>query len=152
MEYKWQKAVILIWLMGFISAVTVVCNFGYQKYYRPDLFVQLIQKTSQVPVLIATTQITHVQIGEMMGIGRELKIQNSKFPSSLFLLAHQDQDPNTSTAALENTLKALPEPFDLWLVNFHAPIAESVKKCIAETQSLPAVNGYEYKIYHCGKN
>ncbi|MBH8566531.1 glycosyltransferase [Nostoc sp. CENA67] len=147
-----KKAVILIWLMGFISAITVVSNLGYQKYYRPDLFVQLIQKTSQVPVLIATTQITHVQIGEMMGIARELKTQNSQFPSSLFLLAHQDKNPNTSTAALESTLKELSKPFDLWLVNFHAPIAESVKKCAADTQSLPAVNGYEYKIYHCGKN
>lgn len=30
-------AVALIWLMGLVSAVTVVCNLGYQKYYRPDL-------------------------------------------------------------------------------------------------------------------
>ncbi|MBD2386820.1 glycosyltransferase family 39 protein [Cylindrospermum sp. FACHB-282] len=144
------KAVMLILLMGFLSAVTVVCNLGYQKYYRPDLFVQLIQQTSQVPVLIATTHKTHVHIGEMMGVAREFKIKNPKFPSSLFLLAHQDQDPNTSTTSLENTLKVLPRPFDLWLVNFHAPVAEAVKKCAADTQSLPAVNGYEYKMYHCG--
>jgi uncharacterized membrane protein len=147
-----KKAVTLIWLMGFFSAVTVVSNLGYQKYYRPDLFLQLIQKTSQVPVLIATTQITHVQIGEMMGIAREFKIQNYPSASLLFLLAHQDQDPQTSTTTLENTLKTLPQPFDLWLVNFHAPIAEEVKKCVLDTQSLPAVNGYEYKIYHCGQN
>ncbi|MBH8572310.1 glycosyltransferase [Nostocaceae cyanobacterium CENA369] len=144
-----QKAAILIWLMGFLSAVTVVSNLGYQKYYRPDLFVQLIQKTSQVPVLIATTQITHVQIGEMMGVAREMKIQNHLTSSALFLLAHQDQNPNTSTTALANTIKALSRPFDLWLANFHAPIAEEVKKCVADTQSLPAVNGYEYKVYHC---
>ncbi len=147
-----KKAVILIWLMGFFSAVTVVSNLGYQKYYRPDLFLQLIQKTSQVPVLIATTQITHVQIGEMMGIARELKIQNYPSLSPLFLLAHQDQNPQTSTTVLENTLKTLPQPFDLWLVNFHAPIAKEVKKCIPETRTLAAVNGYEYKIYHCNQN
>jgi uncharacterized membrane protein len=147
-----KKAVMLIWLMGFFSAVTVICNLGYQKYYRPDLFAQLIQQTSQVPVLIATTQITHVHIGEMMGVAREFKMQSSRFPDILFLLAHQDQDPNTSTIALENNLKKLPRPFDLWLVNFRAPVAEEVKKCVAHTQSLPVVNGYEYKIYHCGKN
>ncbi|RCJ39725.1 glycosyltransferase [Nostoc minutum NIES-26] len=150
---KWgisgKKAVILIWLMGFLSAVTVVSNLGYQKYYRPDLFVQLIQKTSQVPTIVATTQITHVQIGEMMGVARELNIQNLLSPSHLFFLAHQDQNPNTSTTALANTIKTLSRPFDLWLVNFHAPIAEEVKKCVADTQSLPAINGYEYKIYHC---
>ncbi|WP_414549908.1 glycosyltransferase [Anabaena sp. CCY 0017] len=150
---KWgitgKKAVILIWFMGFFSAVTVVSNLGYQKYYRPDLFVQVIQQTSQVPVLIANTQITHVHIGEMMGIAREFKMKNSPSPSPLFLLAHQDQDPNTSTTSLEKTLKELPRPLDLWLVNFHAPIAEEAKNCAPDTQSLPAINGYSYKIYHC---
>ncbi|MEH2160690.1 MAG: glycosyltransferase [Nostoc sp.] len=150
---KWgingKKAVMLIWLMGFFSAVTVICNLGYQKYYRPDEFVQLIQQTSPVPVLIATTHKTYVHTGEMMGVARELKLAKSP-QNSLFLLAHQDRDPNTSTIALENTLKKLPRPFDLWLVNFHAPVAEAVKTCvISDSQSLPGVDGYEYQLYHC---
>ncbi|MFN6474977.1 glycosyltransferase [Nostoc sp. DedQUE07] len=150
---KWgingKKAVMLIWLMGFFSAVTVVCNLGYQKYYRPDLFVQLIQQTSPTPVLIATTHKTYVHTGEMMGVAREIKRANS-LQNPLFLLAHQDRDPNASTIALENTLKKLPRPFDLWLVNFHAPVAETVKTCvISDTQSLPPVDGYEYELYHC---
>ncbi|MEH2108063.1 glycosyltransferase family 39 protein [Nostoc sp.] len=144
-----KKAVILIWLMGLASAVTVFCNLGYQKYYRPDIFVQLIQQISPVPVLIATTHKTYVHTGEMMGVAREIKLANSP-PKALFLLAHQDQDPNTSTIALENTLKNLPRPFDLWLVNFHAPVAEAVKTCvISDTKSLPSVDGYEYGLYHC---
>ncbi|MFN6463311.1 MAG: phospholipid carrier-dependent glycosyltransferase [Nostoc sp. DedVER02] len=144
-----KKAVMLIWLMGFFSAVTVICNLGYQKYYRPEQFVRLIQQTSPVPVLIATTHKTYVHTGEMMGVAREIKLANS-LQKPLFLLAHQDKDPNTSTIALENTLKTLPRPFDLWLVNFHAPVAEAVKTCImSDTESLPRVNGYEYKLYHC---
>ncbi|MCW5313383.1 phospholipid carrier-dependent glycosyltransferase [Nostoc sp. KVJ3] len=144
-----KKAVILIWLMGFFSAVTVFCNLGYQKYYRPELFVQLIQQISSVPVLIATTHKTYVQTGEMMGVAREFKLSNSP-QQPLFILAHQDQDSKTSSIPLENTLNKLPRPFDLWLVNFHAPVAEAVKTCaISDTQSLPAVNGYEYKLYHC---
>jgi uncharacterized membrane protein len=150
---KWgingKKAVMLIWFMGFLSAVTVICNLGYQKYYRPDLFVQVIQQTSSVPVLIATTHKTYVHTGEMMGIAREIKLVNSP-QKPLFLIAHQDQDPNTSSVALENTLKNLPRPFDLWLVNFHAPVAEAIKTCvISDTKSLPTVNGYEYQLYHC---
>jgi uncharacterized membrane protein len=144
-----KKAVILIWLMGFLSAVTVICNLGYQKYYRPDLFVQLIQQTSPLPVLIATTHKTYIHTGEMMGVAREFKVANSP-QNSLFLLAHQDRDPNTSTIALENTLKTLPRPFDLWLVNFQAPVTEAVKTCvISDNQSLPGVDGYEYQLYHC---
>ncbi|MBE8997335.1 glycosyltransferase [Nostoc sp. LEGE 12447] len=149
---KWgingKKAVMLIWLMGFFSAVTVICNLGYQKYYRPDLFVQLIQQISPVPVLIATTHKSYIHTGEMMGVARELKLANSP-QNSLFLLAHQYQEPNTSTIALENTLKTLPRPFDLWSVNFHAPVAEAVKTCVADTKSLPSVDGYEYELYHC---
>jgi uncharacterized membrane protein len=171
LRFDGKKAVGIIWLMGFLSAVTVVCNLGYQKYYRPDQFVNLIQQKSQVPVLIATTQKTHVQIGEMMGVGREFKlasqkvdkedkgdkgenyplpITNSPLPNPQFLLAHQDKDPKTSTAALQQTLKALPQPFDLWLVNFYAPV--EVNNCVADTQSLPAVDGYDYKLYHCEQN
>ncbi|MEJ1938357.1 glycosyltransferase, partial [Nostoc sp. NIES-2111] len=142
-----QKAVMLIWLMGLVSAITVVSNLGYQKYYRPDLLVPIIQQNSQVPVLIATTHKTLVQTGEMMGIARELT--PSAQTTTQFLLAHQEQDSNTSTVALENTLQQLPRPFDIWLVNFHAPIAEAAKKCVAQTKPLSAVDGYEYKVYQC---
>lgn len=144
-----KQAVMVIWLVGFVSAVTVSCNLGYQKYYRPDLFVQLIPQISQAPVLIATTQTTHVHIGEMMGIAREWKMQNVKFPPLRFLLAHQDKNPHTSTTTVQNILKDFPRPLDLWLVNFQATAPEEVKNCVAETKSLPAINGYEYKIYHC---
>jgi uncharacterized membrane protein len=163
-------AVMLIWLMGLVSGLTVVSNLGYQKYYRPDLLVQVIQEVSQSPVLIATTHKTHVQIGEMMGIAREfIPIHQQKiatihqlrsydvcqlgwgtceFLSGIkILLAHQDQDPSTSTAALQQTLKALPRPLDLWLVNFYAPV--EVNNCVADPQSLPHVDGYNYQLYHC---
>jgi uncharacterized membrane protein len=146
-----KKAVMLIWLMGLVSAVTVINNLGYQKYYRPDLLVPIIQQNSQVPVLIATTHQTLVQTGEMMGIARVLKFSGSQ-TNTQFLLAHQEQNPNTSTMILENTLKQLPKPYDLWLVNFHAPIAEEVKKCLPEIKSSMPINGYNYKIYHCQNN
>ena len=149
-----KTAVALIWLMGLLSAVSVINNLGYQKYYRPDLFVQLVQKNSfSVPVLIATTHKTHVQTGEMMGIAREFKL--AKIPTNpQFLLAHQSQNPYTSTTALQNTISQKPLPFDLWLVNFYAPIVE-INKCYTDTDSnlennleVP-VDGYNYQLYHC---
>jgi uncharacterized membrane protein len=150
---KWQVngkiAVAAIWLMGLASAITVIFNLGYQKYYRPDLLRQLIQKTSQVPVLIAATQKTHVQIGEMMGVAREFKLHGHSSPAVQFLLAHQEENASTSTIVLENVLKNSPRPVDLWLVNFYAAEPETVKSCLADTRALPAINGYKYKIYHC---
>lgn len=137
-----KKAVIIIWLMGLVSGITVVNNLGYQKYYRPDLLVQLIQNNYQVPILIATTHQTHVQTGEMMGIAREFKLSTTTSP--LFFLAHQDQ---SKPSVLQKTLNQLPRPLDLWLVNFYAPV--EVNSCIADFQSLPAVDGYNYQLYHC---
>lgn len=149
---KWgitgKKAVTVFWLMGLISAITVTNNLGYRKYYRPDLLVPLIEQNSSQPVLIATTHRSLSQTGEMMGIAWVLKFTAASV-NSQFLLAHQEQDPTTSTVTLDNTLKEFPRPFDLWLVNFHAPVEEVVKKCDADTQNLPGINGYEYEIYHC---
>ncbi|NJR15095.1 MAG: glycosyltransferase [Calothrix sp. CSU_2_0] len=166
--FKWQisgkKAIFVVCLMSLASAITVVNNLGYQKYYRPDLFVELVQKTSQVQVLIATTQKTHVHIGEMMGLAREFKLRNANKKSSKditnsisiksniptkFLLAHQDSNTETSTIALQKTLKKQPHPFDLWLVNFYADKPEELDTCVQEKQILPAINGYEYKLFHC---
>lgn len=140
-----QQAVAIVWLMGLLSAITVVCNLGYQKYYRPDLLMQLISTTSPAPVLIATTHKTHVQIGEMMGIAREFKL--AKISPPKFLLAHQEQNPNAETITLQQTLKALPKPLDLWLVNFYAPA--QLHNCTANSKRLPPIDGYNYQLYHC---
>lgn len=133
-----KKAVMLIWLMGLLSGLTVVCNLGYQKYYRPDLLVQQMQQ-SQSPMLIATTYKTHVQIGEMMGIAREVKLSGSSI-NPQFLLAHEP-------ATMQQILDQLPRPLDLWLVNFH--FNAQLNNCFADDQSLLLINGYDYKIYHC---
>jgi uncharacterized membrane protein len=139
-------SVALIWLVGFLSGVTVVCNLGYQKYYRPDLFVPLIQEISQVPVLIATPQKTHKQTGEMMGIAWEFKHSGSSV-NPQFLLVHQHQNPKTSSAILQQTLNLLPHPIDLWMVNCQVPIKPN--NCVVDFQSLPTVKGYSYSLYHC---
>lgn len=137
-----KRAVALIWLMGLLSAITVVCNLGYQKYYRPDLMVEIIQSKSHSPILIATTHKTHVQIGEMMGIGREFKLSGVNSPQ--FLLARETSAP---TATLQQALNNVSRPLDLWLINFHAPV--EVDSCAVDTLSSPPVNGYNYQLYRC---
>nr|MBA3924092.1 glycosyltransferase [Nostocaceae cyanobacterium] len=141
-----KQAVAIVWLMGLISALGVVTNLGYPKYYRPDLLVPVIQQVSHVPVLIATTHKTHVQNGEMMGLAREFKLTNSP-TNPLFLLAHQEKNPKTSTIALQNTLTKLPRPLDLWLTNFHAPVV--LNDCTRDRRPFPTVYGYDYQLYHC---
>jgi uncharacterized membrane protein len=165
-----KKAVLLIVLMGFVSGVTVNSNLGYRKYYKPDLLVPMIREVSRVPVLIATTQKTHVEIGELMGIGWEirkntlrlrsgyeagignnaLRLRSGYWDSPLFLLANlKKQTPEIAAGTLYKTLNKLDKPLDLWLVNFRAPVDLKAQGCEVESRKLPAVDGYEYQVYHC---
>ncbi len=158
-EISGKKAVLLIVLMGFVSGMTVNSNLGYRKYYKPDLLVPIIRELSQVPVLIATTQKTHVEIGELMGIGWEIRkkeegrgnqeeFKSREYP--LFLLANLKREtPEIASGTLEKTISQLDKPLDLWLVNFRAPVNLKVQGCEVESQKLPAVDGYEYQVYHC---
>ncbi|WP_333320596.1 glycosyltransferase family 39 protein [Microcoleus sp. D3_18a_C4] len=169
-EVPGKKAVVLILAMGFFSGVTVNSNLGYRKYYKPDLLIPVIRELSKVPVLIATTQKTHVEIGELMGIGWEWerssatdfvadvtdvtdvrkKEEVKAFDSPLFLLANQRRDaPEIAAGTLDKTLSQLERPLDLWLVNFRAPVNLEAQKCQVESGDLPAVHGYEYQVYHC---
>lgn len=154
-----KTAVVIIWLMGLLSGITVVSNLGYQKYYRPDLLVPVIQHKSLVPVLIATTHNTLVQTGEMMGLAWEFKRTTNSRKSSIqpqFLLAHQEEDQCDrlacrASATLQRTLGQLPRPLDVWLVNFKAPIEPESPNCFAEdtSQYKTSVNGYSSRLYHC---
>ncbi|MBE9129184.1 MULTISPECIES: glycosyltransferase family 39 protein [unclassified Coleofasciculus] len=153
-----RRAVAIIWLMGLFSGITVVSNLGYQKYYRPDLLVPMIQQTSPVSVLIATTHNTLVQTGELMGIAWEFKGSANLQALPLnpqFLLAHQDQYRCEGTACqasttLDQTLAQLSRPLDVWLVNFNAPVKD-MPNCFAEdsSQYQILVDGYDYRMYHC---
>ncbi len=154
-EIDGKKAVLLIVLMGFVSGVTVNSNLGYRKYYKPDLLLPIIREVSKVPVLIATTQKTHVEIGELMGIGWEfrkntLRLRSGYWDSPLFLLANLKREtPEIASGILEKTISKLDKPLDLWLVNFRAPVDLKAQGCEVESRELPGVDGYEYQVYHC---
>ncbi|MEG3841948.1 glycosyltransferase family 39 protein [Microcoleus sp. herbarium14] len=171
-----KKAVVLILAMGVFSGITVNSNLGYRKYYKPDILIPIIRELSKVPVLIATTQNTHVEIGELMGIGwewergkfgkeqctgfngcngwteevRGKKEKVKSLNSPLFLLATLKKNaPEIAAGTLYNTLSQLERPLDLWLVNFRAPVNLAAQKCQVESRELPAVDGYQYQVYHC---
>ncbi|MDJ0555972.1 MAG: glycosyltransferase [Microcoleaceae cyanobacterium MO_207.B10] len=165
-----KKTVILIWLIALLSGLTVVSNLGYQKYYRPDLLVSLIQKVSDKPVLIATLHQTHVETGELMGIAwnmkkiRDLKdgcidgvICNEKtlgtkpkYLSSIkFILVDRKLDKENQIKLLQQTLNKLESPLDLWLVNFSSDFNVSLENCQVDRGEFPLIDGYEYQLYHC---
>jgi uncharacterized membrane protein len=159
-----KPAILVVLLMGVLSGLTVTNNLGYRKYYRPDQLAPVIQTTSQVPTLIATTHNTHVQTGELMGLAWEFwhdgVSATSANGSPQFLLAHQTCNPKQATCqqsaqVLQQNLAALPRPFDLWLVNFYTNPESSLSSslqgqgCLADPKVDSGVNGYSYQLYHC---
>ncbi len=154
-----QLAFYAVWFMGFVGAVTVLINLGYQKYYRPEQLISIIKENSSQPVLIATTHKSLVQVGEMMGIALELIQEEVTFQPAdeneldniSFLLINQtkNNDPQ-STINLKETVKKLPKPLEVWAVNFNATI--ELNNCAVDTKKYPYIDGYGFKRYICNES
>jgi uncharacterized membrane protein len=154
---KWvsgKQAVGIVLLMGFVSSAIVSANYGYHKYYRAEQIAPMIQASAPVPVLIATTHNSLVQVGEMMGLAWELR-RTDKLKQTAqikFLFAHQRQklcDKNCPpTDLVRQTIDRIADPIDLWLINFNAPVSLP-PTCNLDKHFVRGVYGYEYRLYHC---
>ena len=146
-------AVPLIWLLGLIGALTVASGFAYQKTHRPDLVVDLIREKSQAPVVVAIAHHTHGQTGRLMGLAWELRQPDT---NASFYLDHQtcklrkDQPCNFPTPQLHETLKEIPRPFDLWLINYQGIADLTTEQCdFDNVVKNKRVDGYKSQRYHC---
>jgi uncharacterized membrane protein len=154
LQTRGKVAVVLIWLLGLLGALTVVFNFGYQKIERPDRLVPIMQQGSQNPILIATAHYTRAQVRELMTLGWQFKhLYGSQVNSPLFLLAQHDRSSNRSVETLYKTIAELPKPLDLWVVNFtsarHDLEEGNNQICVPDSQRRAKVNGYRVKLFHC---
>ncbi|GAB4436910.1 MAG: hypothetical protein OHK0035_24570 [Cyanobacteria bacterium J069] len=146
-----KTAVLGILFLGFLSAVSVAVNLGYEKYYRPEQLVGQMRKYAAAPLLVATDHQTHVQTGEMMGIAREFLLAADASPYTLprFILAHGEESPPAAATTLNQVLSQVPRPFDLWLVNWQSPQEVNQPDCTAEDIRKIWINGYSYDLYRC---
>ncbi len=154
---KWvsgKQAVAIVLLMGLVSSAIVASNYGYHKYYRPEQLVPLMQQSAPIPMLIATTHNSLIQVGEMMGVAWELR-RTDKFrqaPKTQFLLAHQLQRfcerDCPPTKILRETIDRISHPIDLWAINFYAPMSLP-PTCEVDKKFTDGIYGYEYRLYHC---
>jgi uncharacterized membrane protein len=154
---KWvsgKQAVSIVLLMGFVSGVIVSANYGYHKYYRAEQIAPMIQDSAPIPVLIATTHNSLVQVGEMMGLAWEMRRTDrvKQTARTQFLFAHQRQhlcEQNCpATEIVRQTIDRIDHPIDLWLLNFNAPVSLP-STCNIDKKFTRGVYGYEYKLYHC---
>jgi uncharacterized membrane protein len=146
-----KTAVLGILFLGFLSALSVAVNLGYEKYYRPEQLAAQMRQYTEAPILVATDHQTHVQTGEMMGLAREFLLAPDASPYTLprFILAHGEKNSLTPAATLNQVLNQVPRPFDLWLVNWHASENVNQPDCTVQEIRKIWINGYSYDLYRC---
>ena len=147
---KRQRAkVMIILLMGFLGSLTVSFNLGYQKYYRPDLLVPIIEKSSSQTenIVIATTHKTLAHKGEIVGIAWELKSSNLAKKVEFILVDLDVDNLPQANIDLAERLAEKEEEFDLWLVNFSTPV--KLDNCSVDKPDFSLVDGYEFQHYIC---
>ena len=155
---KGKKVIYLTLLIGIFGALTVVTNFAYQKVERPDVVVPaMVQAHHKVaattPVMITTLHNTHGQTGEMMSLAWQFQqlLQQDKLNfEPKFLLAHSDREDNsTAMQTLYQQLDKMPRPFQLWVVNFPAPLQLETHNCTTQDERKRKATGYRYQLYSC---
>lgn len=136
-----KKNLLLISLVAFLSALTVVFNLGYEKYYRPDLLLPIIESNSTPSRtrIIATPYQSLVQIGEMISIAWVLKEENILLDSNFLFV---DKIPP------QQSLKGISSDYDLLLMNFEKPLP-NLPNCQVNSERFPVINGYSFVAFHC---
>lgn len=138
--------VAVIGLIGLLGAMVVNSNLGYHKVHQPDRLAGTIQALSQQPTLIAIVHETHGQTGRLMGLAWEFIRRYPLSNDVRFLLVHSP--PGDQPLVLQTALQQMPQPLDLWLINF---TSVELKHCPTATQpgGQGAIDGYDYQLYRC---
>jgi uncharacterized membrane protein len=155
-ELTKMTPIFIVLFIAAIGGLTVANNWGYLQTHRSDRMANLIYKTSQAPVLIATTHRHHGHTGRMMGLAWEFHQLKSFKPEwtrpPQFLLAHNDDDPattSTPTTTLKQAVAQSPRPIDVWAINFNSQIDLAGQRCDRDENIDVEIREYRYKLYHC---
>ncbi|MEO1069323.1 MAG: glycosyltransferase [Cyanobacteria bacterium J06638_6] len=146
-----------LWIAGLASALFVVSNLAFAKYYEPAEFIRTIQTESAHPTLIgfpAPIETKPTVIGlELLSIGWEIQRHfNPDTPESgwpvppkffIWSLPHEPVVPPEEKLA--ELLLSHPRPFDLWFL--HTNLDLSGSGCTQVTQA--SKGGHNYSHYEC---
>ena len=151
---KKNSSIALVGFAGILGSLTVISNVSYLQTHRSDLMADLIERTSNVPVLITTTHKHHGDTGRMMGLAWEFRQnpQSEWGQPPQFLLAHKTEgspDATSAAIALQQAVSQLPRPVDVWAIDFHAPIELDALGCDRDRSLKKNLGDYRYKLYHC---
>ncbi len=108
--------------LSLLSAVSVVSDLGFRKFFRADRFLSRVSNLSDVPVLIASTVNRPDQIGifgnDLISLGWHIKQHHEKWDEIPQFLLVETSDTQPLDTILSNTLATLIQPTELWLLYF----------------------------------
>jgi uncharacterized membrane protein len=142
-------------MVGFVGSLTVASDLGFRKVHRPDRVAGAIAANSDAPVAVAISHQTHGQTGRLMAIAWELR----SYPSvvnPVFFLDHQnctlsgEQNCSRPSPVLQAAIGQLPQPVDLWLINYEGQANLRQQGCTYD--KTRRVDGYKYQLYHCPRD
>ena len=144
-------------VVGFLGAQVIVNDLTHLKFYKADRFVNFVRETSTLPVVIgidATVSDQPSVIGnEIVSVAWEIKRQLDVGISSKewegepkFVIAERNTvTQNNPVIQLVKSLKAVPRPFDLWLLNLETSLEG--ESCVLDRQGDKG--SYYYRHFVC---
>lgn len=141
-----------------IGSLFVVFNLSFQKYYRADRFIPLMQSASAHPVIIGTPTLVTAQptaIGiEIMSLAWEIKRHFNpetdpdwQTAPRFVVLEHNTETGLEPEGTLSQLLTTEARPFDLWLLNYGPDL--NSQGCYIPAEGNGHKGSFSYNHYVC---
>jgi uncharacterized membrane protein len=153
-----RRIVQILWGASLVSALFVVTNLSFPKYYNPNVLVQWMQSQSSDPIVVGfPTRVTDqpTVIGhELLSIGWQIQRDFNPAqsgtgwvtPPRFFILPSGPKAPRSPEASLDQILTGLPGPIDLWILNFDSDLSR--QQC--PLMATMGKGGHYISHYRCG--
>lgn len=156
-----------VWVAGLLSALMVVNNFAFPKYYAPDRFIPFMQAHSSHPIAIASTEKIFAEptvIGaKFLSLGWEIErrfhpddaASGWSAPPIFFAIKQGYGVERPVTESFTNLVSQFKQPTDLWVIRSEIDPADPLITAkpsicqLAADQPQGNKGGYLYLHFSC---
>ncbi|NEQ46876.1 MAG: hypothetical protein F6K00_26365 [Leptolyngbya sp. SIOISBB] len=162
-----RRFVQVTWVAGLLSALMIVNNLAFPKYYAPDRFIPFMQTHSENPIAIASTEKIFAEptvIGaKFLSLGWEVErtfhpdepSSGWQTPPVFFAIKQGDVVERPVTESFANMVSQFSQPMDLWVIRSEIdpddPLITAKPSLCQLASDMPQGNkgGYLYLHFSC---
>ncbi len=162
-----RRFVQVTWVAGLLSALMIVNNLAFPKYYAPDRFIPFMQAHSENPISIASTEKIFAEptvIGaKFLSLGWEVErsfhpdepSSGWQTPPVFFAIKQGEVVERPVTESFANMVSQFTEPTDLWVIrpeiDPNDPLITAKPSLCQLASDMPQGNkgGYLYLHFSC---